>query len=73
MPIDTNRYVPQNGRKPPMTYQSFVALAGEPPAPLMQTYTMLPPIGDLEGYEVLNIPTIQELGYADVEQVCSLL
>ncbi|ONK66521.1 uncharacterized protein A4U43_C06F9060 [Asparagus officinalis] len=57
-----------NRGKPPLTYQSFVALAGEPPTPLTHTYSVLPPIGDLRGYEVLNIPTIQELGYGDVKQ-----
>lgn len=50
-----------------MTYQSFVRAAGEPPAPLNQTYSKLPPTGDLGDYELLNVPTIQELGYINVE------
>lgn len=66
--FDPAGIIEKNGGKPPLTYQSFLALAGEPLAPLTRTYTVLPPIGDLGGYEPLNIPTIQELGYKDVEQ-----
>lgn len=60
--------IQKNGGKPPLTYKSFITLAGEPPAPLAETYSALPPIGDLGGCEILSIPTIHELGYTDLKQ-----
>ncbi|URE37948.1 FAD binding domain of DNA photolyase [Musa troglodytarum] len=58
----------ENGGRPPLTYQSFVALAGKPPDPLAKTYSELPPVGNVGKVELLNIPTIEELGYRDIEQ-----
>lgn len=63
--------IQKNGGRPPLTYQSFVKLAGEPPAPLTETYSELPPVGNVEGYELLSVPTIEEFGYGDLSQVCS--
>lgn len=61
----------KNGGRPPLTYQSFVALAGKPPDPLAKTYSELPPVGNVGKVELLNVPTIEELGYKDIEQVFS--
>lgn len=52
-----------------MTYQSFVSIAGEPPDPAMEEYSELPPIGDTGEYELLPVPTVEELGYGDISQV----
>lgn len=51
-----------------MTYQSFVAIAGKPSAPLWSMYSKLPPIGNVEE-EILGVPSIHDLGYKDVKQV----
>ena len=59
----------KNGGRPPLTYKSFVATAGEPPKPVMEEYSELPPIGDTGGYELLPVPKLEELGYGDVSQV----
>ncbi|VAI56959.1 unnamed protein product [Triticum turgidum subsp. durum] len=58
----------KNGGRPPLTYQSFVATAGEPPKPVMEEYSELPPIGDTGGYELLPVPKLEELGYGDLSQ-----
>jgi cryptochrome len=59
----------QNGGRPPLTYQSFVSIAGEPPDPAMEEYSELPPLGDTGEYELLPVPTVEELGYGDISQV----
>nr|BAD16007.1 putative 6-4 photolyase (UVR3) [Oryza sativa Japonica Group]BAD38427.1 putative 6-4 photolyase (UVR3) [Oryza sativa Japonica Group] len=58
----------KNGGRPPMTYQSFVAIAGEPPEPIMEEYSELPPVGDTGEYELLPVPRVEELGYGDISQ-----
>uniref|UniRef100_A0A2N9HIV0 Photolyase/cryptochrome alpha/beta domain-containing protein n=1 Tax=Fagus sylvatica TaxID=28930 RepID=A0A2N9HIV0_FAGSY len=58
----------KNGGKPPMTYQSFVKLAGQPSSPLSPTLSSLPPLGDLGGCEISHVPTIKQLGYGDIQQ-----
>lgn len=52
-----------------MTYQSFVSIAGEPPEPVMEEYSELPPVGCTGEYELLPVPTVEELGYGDISQV----
>ena len=59
----------QNGGRPPLTYQSFVSIAGEPPEPVMEEYSELPRVGDTGEYELLPVPTVDELGYGDLSQV----
>ncbi|XP_010914923.2 (6-4)DNA photolyase isoform X1 [Elaeis guineensis] len=60
--------IEKNGGRPPLTYQSFVKLAGKPPTPHTETYSELPPVGNVEGYELLSVPAIEELGYGDLSQ-----
>lgn len=60
--------IEKNGGRPPLTYQKYVALAGTPPSPIAETYCTLPPVGDVKGYELLTVPTVDELGYGDIEQ-----
>ena len=62
----------QNGGKPPLSYQSFAKLAGEPPSPLATKYSSLPPVGPLGSCDVSEVPTIKDLGYEDDQLVCIL-
>lgn len=64
--------VEKNGGRPPLTYQSFLKLAGEPAwacAPLSPTLSSLPPVGDVGRTEISDVPTIEDLGYEDMEKV----
>uniref|UniRef100_J3LAQ9 Cryptochrome/DNA photolyase FAD-binding domain-containing protein n=1 Tax=Oryza brachyantha TaxID=4533 RepID=J3LAQ9_ORYBR len=58
----------KNGGRPPVTYQAFVAVAGQPPEPVMEEYSELPPVGDTGEYELLPVPKVEELGYGDISQ-----
>ncbi|XP_075663787.1 (6-4)DNA photolyase isoform X1 [Castanea sativa] len=63
--------IQKNGGRPPLSYQSFVKLAGQPSwasSPLSVTISSLPPVGDVGGCEISEVPTIKELGYGDIEQ-----
>ncbi|WOL11929.1 (6-4)DNA photolyase [Canna indica] len=66
--FDPVEVITKNGGRPPLTYKSFVALAGEPSESLVETYSQLPPVGNVGESELLSIPTIEELGYKDIEQ-----
>jgi hypothetical protein len=35
----------------------------------MEEYSELPPVGDTGEYELLPVPTVEELGYGDISQV----
>lgn len=64
--------VEKNGGRPPLSYQSFLKLAGEPAwarAPLSTTVSSLPPVGDTGRSEISDVPTIKDLGYEDMEKV----
>ncbi|KAL5976980.1 (6-4)DNA photolyase [Asimina triloba] len=60
--------IEKNGGKPPLTYRAFVKLAGQPSAPLAETFSCLPRVGNIGDCEVLSVPTIKELGYGDINQ-----
>ncbi|OVA00500.1 DNA photolyase [Macleaya cordata] len=60
--------IQKNGGKPPLSYQSFLKLAGKPSPPLATTVSSLPPVGNTRDYEMLRVPTIKELGYGDISQ-----
>ncbi|KVI06016.1 DNA photolyase, FAD-binding/Cryptochrome, C-terminal, partial [Cynara cardunculus var. scolymus] len=52
--------IQKNGGKPPLSYQSFLKLAGDPhwsSSPLCTTLPMIPPIGDTRNCEVSEVPT----------------
>ncbi|KAL6888862.1 hypothetical protein ACP4OV_009888 [Aristida adscensionis] len=66
--FDPAEIIRKNGGRPPLTYQSFVAIAGEPPEPVMEEYSELPPVGDTGEYELFPVPTVEELGYGDISQ-----
>ncbi|CAJ2656237.1 unnamed protein product [Trifolium pratense] len=59
--------IQKNGGKPPLSYQSFVKLAGEPPSPLSTRYSSLPPVGHLGNCDISEVPTIKDLGYGDAK------
>ncbi|XP_061365075.1 (6-4)DNA photolyase isoform X1 [Gastrolobium bilobum] len=64
-PIDI---IEKNGGKPPLSYQSFIKLAGEPPPPLSTMPSSLPPVDHLGCCDLSEVPTIKDLGYGDTKQ-----
>ncbi|KAF5957123.1 hypothetical protein HYC85_004348 [Camellia sinensis] len=63
--------IQKNGGRPPLTYQSFVKLAGQPSwasSPLSTNISGLPPVGNVGNCEISKVPTLQELGYEDIGQ-----
>uniref|UniRef100_A0A2P2JWZ5 DNA photolyase n=1 Tax=Rhizophora mucronata TaxID=61149 RepID=A0A2P2JWZ5_RHIMU len=61
----------KNGGKPPLSYQSFLKVAGQPSwasSRLVTTVSSIPPVGDVGKCEFSKVPTIKELGYEDIEQ-----
>lgn len=66
----------KNGGKPPLSYQSFLKIAGEPScasSELVMSYSSLPPVGDVGNLGVSEVPTLEELGYSDDEQVKKMI
>lgn len=62
----------KNGGKPPLTYQSFLKLAGQPSwasSPLAVSLSSLSPVGDVGNFEISEVPTVEELGYKGYGQV----
>ncbi|XP_022714865.1 (6-4)DNA photolyase isoform X3 [Durio zibethinus] len=63
--------IEKNGGRPPLNYQSFLKLAGEPPwasSPLSVDLSSIPPVGDVGSCEILQVPTLKELGYVEKDQ-----
>ncbi|KAG5523341.1 hypothetical protein RHGRI_035233 [Rhododendron griersonianum] len=61
----------KNSGRPPLSYQSFLKIAGQPSwasSPLSTTISSLPPVGTVENCGISNVPTLQELGYEDSGQ-----
>ncbi|KAL6285829.1 hypothetical protein ACE6H2_010219 [Prunus campanulata] len=61
----------KNGGKPPLSYQSFLKLAGEPSwasSPLSITLSSLPPVGNIGNCNISEVPTVKELGYEETQQ-----
>ncbi|KAL6972835.1 (6-4)DNA photolyase [Sarracenia purpurea var. burkii] len=61
--------IQKNGGRPPLSYQSFMKLAGQPSwasSRLSTSISSLPPVGDFGNSEISNVPTLQELGYEDI-------
>ncbi|KAK4479646.1 hypothetical protein RD792_015173 [Penstemon davidsonii] len=60
--------IQKNGGRPPLSYQSFVKLAGEPSwasSPVSNAPIWLPPVGSIGNYPNSEVPSIKELGYED--------
>ncbi|KAK1312226.1 (6-4)DNA photolyase [Acorus calamus] len=66
--FDPAEIIKKNGGKPPLTYQSFIKIAGQPQPPILQTFSCLPPVGNAGACEFLDVPLMEELGYGDVGQ-----
>ncbi|GJM90562.1 hypothetical protein PR202_ga06855 [Eleusine coracana subsp. coracana] len=66
--FDPSEIIRKNGGRPPLTYQSFVSIAGEPTGPVMEEYSELPPVGDTGDYELLPVPRVEDLAYGDISQ-----
>ncbi|KAK9923226.1 hypothetical protein M0R45_031655 [Rubus argutus] len=63
--------IQKNGGRPPLSYQSFLKLAGEPSwisSPLSMTISSLPPFGNVMNCEISEVPTVEELGYEEAQQ-----
>ncbi|PSR96043.1 (6-4)DNA photolyase [Actinidia chinensis var. chinensis] len=63
--------IQKNDGRPPLSYQSFLKLAGQPSwasSPLSTVISSLPPIGNVGNCEISNVPTLPELGYEDIGQ-----
>ncbi|XWS11845.1 hypothetical protein CRYUN_Cryun37aG0036000 [Craigia yunnanensis] len=63
--------IEKNGGRPPLSYQSFLKLAGEPSwasSSLSVDLSSIPPVGDVGSCEILQVPTLKELGYVETDQ-----
>ncbi|CAA0839133.1 (6-4)DNA photolyase [Striga hermonthica] len=63
--------IQKNGGRPPLTYQSFVKLAGEPSftlSPILTELSGLPPVGNVGECPVSEVPSINELGYENIPE-----
>ncbi|GAA0149276.1 DNA photolyase [Lithospermum erythrorhizon] len=70
--FDPADIINKNGGKPPLTYQSFIKLAGQPPwssSPVSMSISGLPPVGDVGNCTISEVPSINELGYDAIEEV----
>ncbi|CAN1162153.1 (6-4)DNA photolyase [Linum perenne] len=63
--------IQRNGGRPPLSYQSFLKIAGEPSwasSPLLTEIASLPSVGDdARNSKIIGIPTLEDLGYVDTE------
>ncbi|KAK3026097.1 hypothetical protein RJ639_040769 [Escallonia herrerae] len=63
--------IQKNGGRPPLSYQSFLKLAGKPSwasFPLVTKLNPLSAIGHVGNCEISEVPTVQELGYEDTRE-----
>ncbi|KAA8541884.1 hypothetical protein F0562_023036 [Nyssa sinensis] len=68
--FDPADIIQKNGGRPPLSYQSFLKLAGQPSwasSPLSTMISWLPPVGNVGNCEISKVPTIKELGYEDIQ------
>ncbi|XP_073053376.1 (6-4)DNA photolyase [Primulina eburnea] len=63
--------IQKNGGKPPLSYQSFIKLAGKPSwasSHISDEITWLPPVGSVGNCMISEVPSMKELGYEDKEE-----
>ncbi|KAG8379869.1 hypothetical protein BUALT_Bualt07G0134200 [Buddleja alternifolia] len=63
--------IQKNGGRPPLSYQSFVKLAGEPSwaaSTISTEISWLPPVGSVGNCPTSEVPSVEELGYEDKEE-----
>ncbi|KAL2926258.1 (6-4)DNA photolyase [Bienertia sinuspersici] len=69
--FDPRVIIDKNGGNQPLSYQSFLKVAGQPAwasSPVSTGLSSIPPPGDVGDIQISDVPTIAELGYADFEQ-----
>ncbi|XP_021736756.1 (6-4)DNA photolyase-like [Chenopodium quinoa] len=69
--FDPRAVIAKNGGKPPLTYQSFLKVAGQPSwasSPVSTGPSSIPPPGDIGDLQISNVPTMEELGYLNIGQ-----
>ncbi|KAL6559841.1 (6-4)DNA photolyase [Orobanche gracilis] len=69
--FDPADIIQKNGGRPPLSYQSFVKLAGEPlwaSSPISTGLSWVPPVGNVGNCPVSEVPSIEELGYEDTQE-----
>ncbi|KAL2926249.1 (6-4)DNA photolyase [Bienertia sinuspersici] len=69
--FDSRVIIDKNGGNQPLSYQSFLKVAGQPAwasSPVSTGLSSIPPPGDVGDIQISDVPTIAELGYADFEQ-----
>ncbi|XP_074275944.1 (6-4)DNA photolyase [Silene latifolia] len=69
--FDPRDIINKNGGKPPLTYKSFLKIAGEPSwacSPVSPGILSIPPVGDVGTLQVSLVPTLKELGYGNIGQ-----
>lgn len=59
----------QNGGRTPLTYQAFCKVIGTPPAPVAAPSQIPSPSQDLNNVELVAVPTLEELGYLNLDEV----
>ncbi|KAI5660527.1 hypothetical protein M9H77_29320 [Catharanthus roseus] len=63
--------IKKNGGRPPLSYQSFLKVAGEPSwnsSPLSISPPCLPPVGNVGNSGNFEVPSIGDLGYDETEE-----
>ncbi|CAI9114035.1 OLC1v1014654C1 [Oldenlandia corymbosa var. corymbosa] len=63
--------IQKNGGRPPLTYQSFIKVAGQPSwssTPLSISLSCLPPIGNPGHDLVAEVASVNDLGYEETEE-----
>ncbi|KZV26106.1 (6-4)DNA photolyase [Dorcoceras hygrometricum] len=69
--FDPADIIQKNGGKPPLSYQSFVKLAGKPSwasSPISDEITCIPPVGIVGNCVISEVPSMKELGYEDKDE-----
>nr|QXF69111.1 6-4 photolyase [Pohlia nutans] len=64
-PVDT---IQKNGGTAPLTYQAFCKVIGTPPAPVAAPSQIPSPSEDLNNVEIVAIPTLEDLGYINLDE-----
>lgn len=64
-PVDT---IQKNGGDTPLTYQAFCKIIGKPPPPVDAPSQIPSPPEDLNNVEVVSVPTLEELGYINLDE-----
>lgn len=70
--MSMSKMLQQNGGRPPLSYQSFLKIAGEPSwnsSPVSISLSGLPPVGNVGNSAISEVPSIGDLGYDESDEV----